>query len=51
MFEGRPGEASSAQLPYGCINALVPMIQHATTIVLVTDCGGRVDIMSSICVK
>lgn len=48
MFEGRPGGMSSAQLPHGYINVLVPMIQQATTIVLVTDCGDRVDILSSI---
>jgi len=51
MLEGRSGGMSSAQLPHGCINALVPMIQHATTIVVVTDCGDRLDIMNSICVK
>ncbi len=51
MLEGRSGGMSSAQLPHGCINALVPMIQHAASIVLVTDCGDRLDIMNSICVK
>lgn len=49
MLEGIPGGMSSAQLPHGCINALAPMIHHATTIVLVTDGGERLDIMSSIC--